>query len=603
MQGACRRDGDNHLRVSDVGLREARALERAIGRVRWGGVAVTLILGPLFPNLSLAGVFGLGLGVALYNALVLRASRAARSLAEHGRVERIAFACDLLVVSFGMFLFSSDPNWTTFMIGTLVIMGGAFRFGGEGTVAATIVISAAYVTIAVFRTVSFDYAFEPERVAFHLSVYLLTALMVDRVVGETRSVRAERERLIGQLERRVAEGEALLDVGRIVGSVRDTTEVVTAALAASRSVFRFDRATVFAIDEERGEYRAIHRLSDGGEPSSAPAFRIGEGLIAVALEQDRPLLVRDVLSDSRYLPRHLRERRRSVIIVPLRVAGRPVAALSLSRALPDGFDADDLRLAELVAAYVAQVLENQRLFAEASQAEALRALDRLKDEFLASVSHELRTPLTIISGALELIRRGVPGRTEQLADQALRNVQRLTGTVQDLLDLAQLREARVALNREFVDCRALLEEVAQAHELMATQRGQRLELACDTGTPPAYVDRARMHQILGNIVANAVRYSPPDGAIELRSQALDGEVRFSVADGGPGIPAAERERIFDKFYRGERTRETVSGTGLGLAIAKSLIELHGGRIWVEDAEPGSRFVVAVPLELPEEAGA
>jgi two-component system sensor histidine kinase KdpD len=292
-----------------------------------------------------------------------------------------------------------------------------------------------------------------------------------------------------------------------------------------------------------------------------------------------------------------------VIIVPLRVGGRPVAALSLSRALPDAFGPDDLRLAELVAASIAQVLENERLFAEASQAEALRALDKLKSEFLATVSHELRTPLTIISGALELIRRGAPGRHEQLAEQALRNVKRLTRTVQDLLDLAQLQEARVQLICEFVPPRALLDEVAGAHELMAVERGQRIEVSCEDNVPPAFVDRARMLQILGNLVVNAIHYSPPDSVILLGCEAGQRELRFRVADRGPGIPSAERERIFDKFYRGERTRDTVSGTGLGLAIAKGLVELHGGRIWMEDAEPGSAFIVSVPLEAPQRVSA
>jgi signal transduction histidine kinase len=589
--------------VEVAGLHEAQALERAIGRARWAGAAVVLLLGPLFPNLSLPLVFALGVALAAYAPVVARASGAARSAVEHRRVERLAFAGDLLVVSFAMLLFSVDPYWTTFIVAPLVIIGAAFRFGSEGTVSATLALGSAFLAISVARLVFFRLPFEVERVAFHLSAFLLTALMVDRIVAGTRAARRERERLIRQLERRVAEGEALATVGRIVGSPRGAAEVVVAVLEASRALFRFDRATVFAIDEGRGEYRAIHRLTRPGERGSAPTFKIGEGLIAVALAQEGPLLVPDLVADPRYAPRETPERRRSVIIVPLRVGGRPVAALSLSRALPDAFGPDDLRLAELVAASIAQVLENERLFAEASQAEALRALDKLKSEFLATVSHELRTPLTIISGALELIRRGVPDRQEQLVEQALRNVKRLTRTVQDLLDLAQLQEARVQLTREFVPPRALLDEVAGAHELMAVERGQRIEVKCDDTLPPAFVDRARMQQILGNLVVNAIRYAPPDSAILLACEAAQRELRFRVADNGPGIPSAERERIFDKFYRGERTRDAVSGTGLGLAIARGLVELQGGRIWVEDAEPGSAFIVSLPLEAPQRASA
>src|ERR671934_263955 len=477
----------------DVTLREAKALERGIAFARWGGLALVLVLGPVFPNLSLAAVVGLGAAIAIYNPIVMRASARAASIAEHRRIERIAFAADLAVVAAGMFLFSPDPYWTTFLIVPVVIVAGAFRFGGEGALAATVVLGAAYLAIVVFRATAFGFGLDWERVVFHLSAFVLTAFMVDRILRDTRDVRLGRERLIGELSRRV-----------------------------------------------------------------------GEGLVAAALAEDRPLLVRDVLSDPRYVPRHLHERRRSVILVPLRVAGRPVAVLSLSRGLPDAFGPEDLRQAEIVAAYVAQVLENERLFAEASQAEALRAADRMKDEFLATVSHELRTPLTIVRGALELLQRGVPSRADQLFDQASRNLDRLSRTVQDLIDLAQLREARIELEREYVDARELLEETARAHQLLAAQRGQTLVVEGAADLPRAYADRARMLQVLGNVVANAIRYGPLESPITLRSERIDDELRFRVVDRGAGVPTAERERIFDRFYRGAATREIVSGTGLGL---------------------------------------
>ena len=167
--------------------------------------------------------------------------------------------------------------------------------------------------------------------------------------------------------------------------------------------------------------------------------------------------------------------------------------LSLSRGLPDEFGPEDLRQAEIVAAYVAQVLENERLFAEASQAEALRAADRMKDEFLATVSHELRTPLAVVRGALELLQRGVPAR-EQLFDQATRNLERLSHSVQDLIDLAQLREARVELEREYTSARDLLEETSRAHQLRLERLVEvedRLEAAIVlAGEPRPLVSRA-----------------------------------------------------------------------------------------------------------------
>jgi signal transduction histidine kinase len=587
----------------DVALREAKALERGIAFARWGGVALVLVLGPLFPNLSLAAVVALGAAIAIYNPIVMRASARAATLDEHRRVERIAFAIDLTIVAAGMLLFSPDPYWTTFLIAPIVIMAGAFRFGADGAIAATVVLSAAYVAISVFRSTAFGFGFEWQRTLFHISVFVLTAFMVERILRDARKVRLERERLIGELRRRVDEDDALVEVGRVVARLRDPGEVVPAVLEASRKVFRFERATVFTIDEERGEYRAIYRLSsdDAGGP---PSFKIGEGLIAAALAEDRPLLVRDVLSDPRYVPRHLRERRRSVILVPLRVAGRPVAVLSLSRGLPDAFETEDLRQAEIVAAYVAQVLENARLFEEASTAEALRAADRMKDEFLATVSHELRTPLTIVRGALELLQRGVPSRTEQLFDQASRNLERLSRSVQDLIDLAQLREARVELEREFLSARELLDDTARTHQLLASQRGQVLVVKTASDLPFAYADRARMLQVLGNVVANAIRYGPLDSPIMLGCDVIDGELRFRIVDQGPGVPPEEREAIFNSFFRGRaKASGRVEGTGLGLAIAREYAEAHGGRIEVLQRSSGAHFRVTLPRKARDRLAA
>jgi K+-sensing histidine kinase KdpD len=577
-------------------------VERAIARARWGAAAIIFFLGPSFPNLSTTAVYVLGVYLSAYNIATLRASGRARSLREHDRIAKFAFAGDVTTLSVAMFLFSSDLLWTTYVAGTLIITAASFRFGTRGTIAATAILSVAYLLVAGYRLAAFGFELSPQRAAFSISIYVLTAFLVDRILADVRHLRVEREDLIRRLERRVAEDEALATATRIVASVPSSRDVVTSILRASREAVRFDRATVFVADEERNEYRIVHRLrSDDDRAPPARRIPFGQGLVAAGIAADRVLLVRDALDDARYGPRDRDEIHRSIITVPLKVRGRPVAVLSLSRALPDPFGPDDLRVSETVGSLIAQVMENERLFAEASEAEALRALDRLKDEFLAAVSHELRTPLTVISGALELLDHAsadLTPRSQRLIDQARRNVQRLQHDVEDLLDLAQLQEAKIELSREFVSPEALLAEVASAHEVIATQRSQRLVVDCDRGIPPALVDRRRMQQVLGNLVANAVRYSPEGGSIRLCAERAMGELRFSVLDEGPGIPEADRERVFDKFYRLAGNRETASGTGLGLAIAKTLVELHGGRLWVEprpDAQ-GSAFVVAVPLE-------
>jgi len=588
--------------MTDRLLLEAQRVERAIGRVRWGAALLALGLGPLFPNLSLVGVYALGAWIVLYNLAALAASHRARSLARHDTVARLAFAGDISALSAAMLLFSSDPLWTTYTLSPLVITTGAFRFGTGGTIAATAVLGATYVAVSLFRAAQFGVRFEAERVIFALSVFVLTALLVDRVTRDAGQLRSEREGLITGLERRIAEEAALTAAARVVATVDAPGEVIPRVLQATRAVLGFDRATVFVADRERGEYRILHRLADGDDvlPPRAP---LGSGLVAAALAAERPILVPNVLEDARYEPRP-GELARSVILVPLRLGGRPIAVFTLSRALPQVFTDEDLRLSGAVAALIAQTLENQRLFVEASEAQALRETDRLKNEFLAAVSHELRTPLTVVLGALELLARQDAALSDvgrRLVDQAERHAQRLNRSVGELLEIARLQDAKVELEREFTQCDALLGELAATYEALAATRSQQLVVKAEA-VPQAYVDRGRLQQILGNLVSNAVRYSPENATIELAVSLQGREIVFSVTDEGPGIPPEEREHVFDKFVRLRRDRDVPGGTGLGLAIAKNLVELHSGRIWVEAAPNGSRFLVAIPYEaVPPEA--
>ena len=584
-------------------LVEQQRLESTIARIRWGAVALALVLGPTLPNLYLPAVVGLGLAVAAYNLLALRLSATARTLEQHRRIGQVTFGADLIALSVAMLLFSVDPYWTTFFIGTLVIIGGAFRFGPSGAYVSAIVLSLAYIGITIFRSRAFGIPVEPQRSLFHLSVFALTALLIDRVLRDVQTMRAEREALIRVLERRIGEDAAIGTALRVVARGPGRAPVPE-VLEACRGVFHFDRATVFVEDVDAGEYTIMHRLSPGDD-LPAPRLRLGQGLVGAALASGRTILLGNVLEDPRYRPRPEGDHPRSLIIVPLFIRGRATAALSLSRSRPDAFGPDDVRLAEIVGGLIAQVIENERLFAEASEAEALREMDTLKDEFLAAVSHDFRTPLTVIGGSLELLAKDdqLSERSVRLIDQAERHVRRLQRMVEDLLTLAQLQEARIELEREFISPGALLAEVAASHEPLATAKSQTIRVMCPDGLPPILVDRRRMAQVLGDLVENAIRYSPDGTVVELRGERDGSGARLAVVDEGPGVPVEERERVFDKFYRGARTKGATKGTGLGLAIARSLVEMHGGRVRLEDtAGRGARFVVTVPHEpIPAEA--
>jgi PAS domain S-box-containing protein len=231
---------------------------------------------------------------------------------------------------------------------------------------------------------------------------------------------------------------------------------------------------------------------------------------------------------------------------------------------------------------------------------AQRALERQKDEFLSNVSHDLRTPVTAIKASIGVVLANEPAGTPEPIHRMLVNIDlaadRMAQLVADLLELARLQAGRAQLQPAQTDLRALALRVARAIEPLAHGRGQRVEVDVPDEPLPAVVDAGRLERALLNLLSNAHKYGREGGAICLRLWPGADEIRFAVADDGPGVPAAEQERIFERFYRPEieSTRRN-QGAGLGLPIARAMVELHGGRLWVESSSgAGATFWIALP---------
>jgi signal transduction histidine kinase/HAMP domain-containing protein len=234
------------------------------------------------------------------------------------------------------------------------------------------------------------------------------------------------------------------------------------------------------------------------------------------------------------------------------------------------------------------------------------ALERLKGDFVSSVSHELRTPLTSIKGAVDLLLEEQTGRLTAVQRRFLqairRNSERLIALVSDLLDLSRIEAGRVELDLRALDTFALVRGAVLAHSDLFAARGQQVSLEVPEDVAPIHGDRQRVEQILANLLSNAAKYTPRGGRICVSARACDGYVEIAVADSGPGVPPEERELVFEKFYRGgDALTRQEQGTGLGLTIVRSLVELQGGRVWVEDAPGGgARFVFTLPRARGEE---
>ena len=233
-----------------------------------------------------------------------------------------------------------------------------------------------------------------------------------------------------------------------------------------------------------------------------------------------------------------------------------------------------------------------------AQNESLRELDRLKDEFIGLVSHELRTPLTSIAGYVEMLREeGMSGpNADHCAEVIERNARRLLRLVGDLLFLSRIQSGKMAMEFRSADLADIAACVAE--ELRPEAQRKHIDLALSvTAIPRLAVDPTRMAQLLGNLLSNAVKFTPDGGRVEVRLGREGDQVVLVVADTGVGIPAADRERIFERFFRTAiATRQAVQGTGLGLTITKAIVEAHHGTIAVDSDEGrGSTFTVRLPL--------
>jgi PAS domain S-box-containing protein len=234
---------------------------------------------------------------------------------------------------------------------------------------------------------------------------------------------------------------------------------------------------------------------------------------------------------------------------------------------------------------------------------AQRSLEREKDEFLGNVSHDLRTPLAAIKASIGVVLANEPPGTSEPLHRMFVNIDlaadRMAKLVADLLELTRLQAGRAQLRADRCDLRTVALRSVRAIEPLAQSRAQSVKMDLPAGPVTAVVDVERLEQALLNLLSNAHKYGHTGGKIQLRLQQRAGRVTFGVTDDGPGIPEADRKRIFERFYRPETegTRNS-QGSGLGLPIARAMVELHGGRLWVE-SEPGagSTFWIELPTNV------
>ncbi len=228
-----------------------------------------------------------------------------------------------------------------------------------------------------------------------------------------------------------------------------------------------------------------------------------------------------------------------------------------------------------------------------------RELERLRTDLIAWVGHDLQTPLASIRAILEALADGVvddPETVQRYLATAQRDVRSLSMLIDDLFQMAQLDAGGLPLDRASSSLADLISDTLESFSELATRRGVTLEGGLESGVDPVFMDTQRIGRVLNNLISNAVRHTPSGGRVEVRARRLSAGVQVTISDTGEGIYPEDLPHVFERFYRGEKSRSRLTGgAGLGLAIARGIVQAHGGQIHAESQpEQGTRFIFTLP---------
>src|SRR6266516_1168886 len=406
--------------------------------------------------------------------------------------------------------------------------------------------------------------------------------------------------------------EALGAVGQAESFSLNLTEVLNTIITQAVQLSGADGGSIYEFDEDAREFRV--ETVYGTSPETLDVLRrtrigLDDTLLGQAATLGRPLELPD-LRDAALDP-HLsvlaEDGWRSLVAVPMLREGRIVGAMVVRRHAPGSIPQEICDLLETFASQSALALINAQLYRQLErQSAALEVASQHKSEFLASMSHELRTPLNAIIGFSEVLLERMFGELNERQDDYLRDIwssgKHLLELLNDILDLSKIEAGQMVLNRSEFDVRESLDYCLSMVRERALKQRILLSFEVDPAVGLLDADRLRFRQVVLNLLSNAVKFTPDGGRVQVRASMRDQDLVVTVADTGPGVAAEDRRRIFDSFQQGTRHTEQVEGTGLGLTLTKRIVELHGGRIWVE-GEPGkgSTFGFALPAGSGEPA--
>ena len=414
-----------------------------------------------------------------------------------------------------------------------------------------------------------------------------------------------------ELAQSVAELRALGEVSQAVNSTLDLQEVLNTIVAKAVQLSATDAGAIYEFDEAGGEFAL--RSTYGMDEALIAAIkerhlRIGDAGIGHAARQRAPLQIADVQSDaeSEVLDLVVRAGYRALLIIPLLGADRIVGALVVRRKRPGEFPKQTTDLLQTFAAQSVLAIQNARLFHEIEdKSHQLEVASQHKSQFLANMSHELRTPLNAILGYTELVLDNIYGETppkmRAVLDRVHRNGKHLLGLINDVLDLSKIEAGQLTLALADYNLKEVVHSVFSAVESLAQEKKLQLRVDLPRDLPSGRGDERRLTQVLLNLVGNAIKFTD-EGEVAIKASTTNGAYTLSVCDTGPGISAADQAKIFEEFKQADSSAtKKKGGTGLGLSIARRIVELHGGKIWVEsEIGKGATFSILLPVKVKQQ---
>ena len=409
-----------------------------------------------------------------------------------------------------------------------------------------------------------------------------------------------------ELARSVDELERLRQVGEAVSSSLDPHEVLSTIVTHAVQLSGTEGGSIFEYhdDAEAFEIRAAFGTSDELLAAlRATRFGLRDTLVGRAALTHTPVAVPDIseVPADAHLTELARHGWRSMLAVPLVREDRILGALVVRRRTPGEFPPPIIELVETFASQSALAIQNARLFQElALKSRELEVASRHKSEFLASMSHELRTPLNSVIGFSEVLLDRLFGELNEKQEQYLEHIRasgrHLLELLNDILDLSKVEAGKMQLELDRTSLREALEHGVAMVSERADRQGLSLIVALEDGVDFMVADPLRLKQVILNLLTNAVKFTPSGGRVEANAERVGDEIRVSVKDSGLGIAESDQARIFEAFQQGRRdVSASAEGTGLGLTLCRRIVELHGGRLWVDSRlGQGSTFTFAIP---------